>query len=282
MNRRGRPLIRPPGPGRPAAPRRSSPYGDPVTSALDRAATLGPYFAWERWSPDAGWRPWSELADPAVAGRRVGVARAALTGMFGLADEAVPERVVASVTLLGWAARVVSPMLGAAVVGGELPAARAADLWWRPVPGGPLPVAYSGVAVEPDVTALADLAVEGLLAPMVATFRQRFALSPKVLAGNVASALAGAAGMIADKSPPHAAQAAALTAQALRTPALRGAGDLVRPDPGRPRWFLVRRNCCLYYQIPGGGTCGDCILTPETERRRHWEAALGSPSKQAP
>jgi hypothetical protein len=244
-----------------------------VTSALDRAASLGPYFAWEPWEPEAGWRPWSELADPAVAAERVGAARAALVAMFGLAEEAVPERVVASVTLLGWAARVVSPLLGAAVVGGGLPVPGA--LWWRPVAGGPLPVAYADVVVEPDVTGLAAVAVEGLLGPVVETFRERFALSPKVLAGNVASALAGAAGMIADQAPEYAERAGSLAAEVLAAPTLAGAGELVRPDPERARRFLVRRNCCLYYRIPGGGTCGDCILTPEAERSRHWRAALG-------
>lgn len=29
---------------------------------------------------------------------------------------------------------------------------------------------------------------------------------------------------------------------------------------------FVRRSCCLYYQVPGGGLCGDCVL--RTGRRR--------------
>ncbi|MEU7551440.1 (2Fe-2S)-binding protein [Streptomyces sp. NPDC044571] len=23
---------------------------------------------------------------------------------------------------------------------------------------------------------------------------------------------------------------------------------------------FVRRSCCLYYKVPGGGFCGDCVL----------------------
>jgi FhuF 2Fe-2S C-terminal domain len=117
-----------------------------------------------------------------------------------------------------------------------------------------------------------------------------------VLWGNVASALAGAAGMLADMYPdgqaahPGASGAAGLAdragvaeragvivAQALAQPPLAGTGRLVRPDPEHARRFLVRHNCCLYYRIPGGATCGDCVLTPEPARRRHWRSVLAAP-----
>jgi hypothetical protein len=60
----------------------------------------------------------------------------------------------------------------------------------------------------------------------------------------------------------------------LRMAPLAGMGTLVQPVPERPRRFLVRNNCCLYYRIPGGGTCGDCVLTPPEERHRGWAAVL--------
>jgi ferric iron reductase protein FhuF len=25
-------------------------------------------------------------------------------------------------------------------------------------------------------------------------------------------------------------------------------------------WGFRRRSCCLYYRVPGGGICGDCVL----------------------
>ena len=28
-----------------------------------------------------------------------------------------------------------------------------------------------------------------------------------------------------------------------------------------------RRSCCLYYRVPGGGLCGDCVLGPLAARR---------------
>jgi len=119
------------------------------------------------------------------------------------------------------------------------------------------------------------MAVSALVEPVLEAFRNRFAVSPQVLWGNVASALGGAAGMIADTSPAHAEISAAIVEQTLAIPPLRGTATLTRPDPSRARWFLVRRNCCLYYRIPGGGTCGDCVLTPEVVRRQQWQAMLG-------
>jgi hypothetical protein len=243
-----------------------------VCEALTAAAGFGPYFTWRQPSvpaspepfPGDGWIPWERLADGDVASSRVSAAREALTRMSGLAASDVPVRVVASVTFLGYASRIVSPLLAAAALG-ELPVPGAGELWWREVPGGPLPLAYAGSRTLPTTglsagdlaRALTGVAVTGLLGELTAVFRSRFALSPHVLRGNVASALAGAAGMIA---PAHAARATAVVAAMLRIPPLMGAAQLVRADPGGSRRSLVRNNCCLYYRIPGGGTCGDCIL----------------------
>jgi hypothetical protein len=246
------------------------------------AAAFGPYFVWEPWDAGASWRPLSDLTDEAVAAERVEVARRTLIGMFGLADEAVPERVIASVTFLGIAARLVSPVLGAAVAEGALPAVEPGQLFWKPVAGGPLPMAVHEAAAVPcaGLTAaeVADLLVEstvdGLVRPVLDVFRTRFALSPRVLWGNVASALGGAAGMIAGTVPGRTERAAAIVTACLERGGLAGTGTMVQPDPGHPRRFLVRDNCCLYYRIPGGGTCGDCVLTPEPERRRQWASVL--------
>jgi hypothetical protein len=226
--------------------------------ALRAAAAVGPYFVWEPWSAGAGWRPLAELTDPEVVAERVLAARGALVTMFGLDEDAVPPRVIASITFLGLASRLLSPALGAQVLGGVLPAA---ELWWKPVAGGPWPIAYRD--------AVAGEALLAPVPPVLAAFQERFALSPQVLWGNVASALAGAAGLL-----PDAERAFAVVAAELAEPPLAGMGSLVRPDPRYARQFLVRRNCCLYYRIPGGGFCGDCVLTPPAERRRGWAAAL--------
>ena len=234
--------------------------------AIGAAAGLGPYFAWQPRDDDPAWRPLTDLHDPAVVAERVETARRTLMRMSGLGAGDLPARVVASITFLGLAARLLSPPLAAAAVAGVPVTPDAGRLWWRPVDGGPIPVAYDTLG---DRGSGLDLVL-----PILAVFQRRYTLSAHVLTGNVASALGGAAGMIADAAPAYAARAAALVEEMLAAPPLRDTATLVRPDPDRERWFLVRRNCCLYYRIPGGGYCGDCVLTPEDERRRQWRSVL--------
>ncbi len=40
--------------------------------------------------------------------------------------------------------------------------------------------------------------------------------------------------------------------------------------PHRPTsaWTFRRRSCCLYYRVPGGGICGDCVLRRPVRRTR--------------
>jgi ferric iron reductase protein FhuF len=52
---------------------------------------------------------------------------------------------------------------------------------------------------------------------------------------------------------------------------LRGHGRYVRPWPGRPEQFFVRHSCCLFYRLPGGGTCADCVLIDDTARLVMWQ-----------
>ncbi|MEU8820744.1 (2Fe-2S)-binding protein [Actinoplanes sp. NPDC048796] len=214
-----------------------------ATPALDAAARFGPYFVWEPYDGGSDWRPYTDLVKPEVVAERVEVARGILGRMSGLRRDDIEERVVASITFLGLASRLLSPVLGAAVAGGALPVPDPAKLWWRPVAGGPIPFAQRGL------TAVEGGRVPGLelVEPVLEVFRRRFVLSPKVLWGNVASALGGAAAMIGRP------EAAPLVAAALDLVQLRG---MATWDGSR----LARRNCCLYYRIPGGGTCGDCVL----------------------
>jgi FhuF 2Fe-2S C-terminal domain len=263
------------------------PAGVDATAALVAASGGGPYFSLEPLTRDAGWRPLRVLvSDPAVLSERVEHARGVMARNAGLRPDEVERRVAASIVFLGLASRLVSPSLGAAVAGGVVPDLTLDGLWWRPADGGPLPLAtgpVAGTAVGELATGdqlsaaaglLSERCVEGLAGPLAAAFGGLFRLSPRVLWGNVASALAGAAGMLAEAVPQRAEAAGQLTAGILARGPLRGTGELVQPDASQARRFLVRRGCCLLYRVPGAGTCGDCVLTPEDVRRRQWQAAL--------
>ncbi|HET9972280.1 MAG TPA: (2Fe-2S)-binding protein [Streptosporangiaceae bacterium] len=88
---------------------------------------------------------------------------------------------------------------------------------------------------------------------------EAMAVSPRVLWGNVASAVSGAAAMIAKARPDLAAPASAAATAMLRYPALTGTHE------GSPGAGFRRRNCCLIYRLspPGAASyCGDCVLGP--------------------
>src|SRR5580658_6655659 len=116
-----------------------------AAEALAAAAGAGPYFALEPWAEGAGWRQASLLvSDPAALASQVTHARAVIAGQAGVAPAEVAERVAASIVFLGLASRLVSPSLGAAVLGGVVPYLTLDNLCWRPVDGGPVPLAVRG------------------------------------------------------------------------------------------------------------------------------------------
>ncbi len=230
--------------------------------ALAAAATAGPYFTIQPWASGAGWRPFAGLlADPAVLPERVGQARVLMARNAGCGAGDVPPRVAASVLFLGLAAQLVAPLLGAAVLAGELPRLTVADLYWQPVTGGPWPLAARAVHVTAvgelpagQAAGLLVVRMDGLTGPLAAAFRHPFQLSDQVLRGNVGSALAGATATLARHAPAQAGRAMELATGMLARPPLRGVGEY-----GPDRRFR-RRSCCLLYRVPGAGLCGDCIL----------------------
>jgi hypothetical protein len=60
--------------------------------------------------------------------------------------------------------------------------------------------------------------------------------------------------MLTAAEPALTERTAALAGAVVELPPLRGAGRFARPG------LFIRRSCCLYYRIPGGGLCGDCVL----------------------
>lgn len=167
----------------------------------------------------------------------------------------------ASVAQLGLCARLLSPALGAAAAGWALPV-DTARARWVPALGGPFRLSLPEPASADSWPQDGIAACLSLLAGPVARITravEAMAVSPRVLWGNVASAVSGAAAMIAGARPDLAAQAAAAATAMLRYPALTGTHE------GSPGAGFRRRNCCLIYRLspPGSASyCGDCVLGP--------------------
>ncbi|HTZ43177.1 MAG TPA: (2Fe-2S)-binding protein [Jatrophihabitans sp.] len=195
-------------------------------------AELGPFFEVTLHAdrPAAPWQPLAGLADsPALAGRLAEV-RTRL---------GVDARVAASVAQLGLVARLVAPVLALAARGGGV-LDLAAGCWRPPLDGTvalSLPAARSR---EPLATAL----TAGPIADLSAACGRLGRLSPRVLAGNLASAVNGAALQLGPRAYPAAAELLAAVS-----------GEDGAPGPG-----FARRSCCLLYRAAGGGCCGDCVL----------------------
>ena len=237
-----------------------------ATHALSVAGEVGPYFETSTWRDGAGWRPLAELTRPTGAlAERVVAATSTLARISGVNAGDLEERVVASTVSLGLFARLVAPPLAAVVLTGVLPRWSVEALWWQPVAGGPWPLAVSdthGRATGPEeaVDLFERSVVTATVEPVVRAVRDGFSVSEQVLWGNVASALAGAMTMLVEVHPAEADLTAHLVEGLLDRGRLAGTGEVCQPEASQPRRTFVRRSCCLFYRVPGGGYCGDCVL----------------------
>jgi FhuF 2Fe-2S C-terminal domain len=245
-----------------------------ITALAPGLAALGPYFAIETHDPvSPPPRPWVPLIDlitsPARLRARVQEVREALAAAAARKPEDVELRAAASVAQLGLAARMLSPVIGAAVLGHSL-AVDVGRARWIPSLGGPfrlslpapvlstpgLSTASPGGGARRDGRAGWDL-LDGPIRSLVRTTAS-LAVSEHVLWGNVSSAINGAAAMIARTRPDLGTRAASVATGMLGFPAL------VHSYHGQPVRSYRRRSCCLIYRIgPSAAAtyCGDCVLT---------------------
>lgn len=207
-------------------------------------STLGPFFAVADRADGAEWQSLRTLLNGAVLDERVDHVA---TVLGRLADAEIEPRVAASTMSLGLFARLVAPVLGARTLGQPLPAVGLDETCWQPTATGPWPLALSGALTLPEP---ADTLTDVVL-PLAAAIGERFALSGQVLLGNAASGVFGAVRMIGAVRPDLAGSAIRLGRELLSGP-LQGTGVLADD--------FVRSSCCLYYRVPGGGYCGDCVL----------------------
>ena len=229
-------------------------------------AAIGPFFeVIVHWAdPGPPWRPMSELvSDATTLDRRIDQVRQALAHSSGDAPESVELRVAVSVAQLGLVARLVAPLLGIVVLGGGDPRPTPARTFWQPELGGPFPLSVADdVMLRPaSGTTGGSLrpVIDGPLSAITVAAATRSALSPHVLWGNVASAVAGAGRLIAQTRPDLAARSTAIVAEALDHHRLRG-------EQRTTAHGFRRRSCCLIYRIsptPEKSLCGDCALAQD-------------------
>ncbi|WP_433506802.1 (2Fe-2S)-binding protein [Pseudonocardia halophobica] len=233
----------------------------PVRTVLADVARAGPFFSVSTdpaESADPTWRPLRELAtEPGALGERIAHVRRVLSEQAGCAVE---ERVAASVALQGLAARLVSAPLAAVALHGVLPDLGRDALHWRVSLTGPWPLWTDADRPARDPGELPALMAEEIAEPLVGAVRALVPVSPRVLWGNVASSVAGAKRVLGTERPEAAIRAAELAAAVLDHPLLAGTGERRPPAAPDRGWTFRRRSCCLYYRLPGGGTCGDCVL----------------------
>jgi FhuF 2Fe-2S C-terminal domain len=228
-------------------------------------AGLGPFFAVETHRPGeaapAPWQPLGTLLGSATAlAARIDAVRDRLAAAAGCPASQIERRVAASVTRLGIAARLISPVLGSAVLGVPL-GIDVAQARWVPALGGPfrLSLAVPDGPARPHGAAPAEacLPLNELLAGPVRALVDLTApvVSRRVLWGNVGSAINGAAVMISTSQPPLHRRAIQVSTAALGFP------ELADGYRGQPTTSFQRKSCCLIYRLAGSPQyCGDCIL----------------------
>ncbi|MQA81018.1 MAG: ferric iron reductase [Streptosporangiales bacterium] len=226
----------------------------------DALHDLGGYFALPvRDAPpdDGGWRTTESL-----------YAGSALGGLLDVTQERLAtheRRVAASILHQGYAARLWSAALGRTLTGGDVPPLDPETLWWRTtelslvelllVTPAPSVSAERPATERPAAELIASAVLDRHLDPLASALRTSTGVSATILTGNVASALMGTLRVLAET--PLNAAARALGGPLLDWPPLRGAGDAdLTASPPTYR----RHSCCLFYRVPGGGLCGDCVL----------------------
>ncbi|GAA4660970.1 (2Fe-2S)-binding protein [Streptomyces chumphonensis] len=219
---------------------------------LAHVARVGPFFTVHTGTamPSPGFL---RLADLHTPGRALDTYTAFVGARLGTRD----ARVAASTAHLGVAARLWSLALASAALHGRVPDLGA--LWLRPDPAGTrwwLPDPRDADGPDPASAAYTTVMADHLT-PLGDAVRRGTGVSPHTLRGNAASALAGALRVLLHAAP-TARSALPLTRALLAREPLRDAGRLHVDATGDPAY--ARRNCCLYYRVPGAATCGDCVL----------------------
>ncbi|HVQ93125.1 MAG TPA: (2Fe-2S)-binding protein [Mycobacteriales bacterium] len=200
-------------------------------------------------------RPAGLLVGPGTGPAAAGELVDAVAGWLQIAE----RRVAGSLVVLGYAARLVGPAIAVLLRDGILVDLGPDRVRYDFAPGQGFRLALTGPAGwRGDPAGLADRwcrdVLDGHLGAVLASVQAAAPVATGLLWGNVASGLTGALRSVARGGGAPVRQCYQLGANLLRYGPLAGSGVLTA-DLG-----FVRRSCCLYYRLDGGGTCGDCPL----------------------
>ncbi|WP_265447351.1 (2Fe-2S)-binding protein [Flexivirga meconopsidis] len=197
-------------------------------------------------TPDASWSRMTELLSPAWLRQRVDTVQRLLRQPGGAPVE---RRVAASTAHLGIVAKLVAAHIGARALGWPGVVLSPGQVWCRETAGGPL--AFSFAAATHPRDPLQDSVIE----TFTATVADSFAVSERVLWGNVGSAANSTVTLMRMSRPDLVPAATAEADTVLADPRIDGGG--LRSGPG-----FRRRSCCLIYRAAGTreAICGDCVL----------------------
>lgn len=241
-----------------------------IEVSINESRLIGGYFD----IPLAGgtnWRSFDELTESVpTINEHVNHTRAAIARSQNVAIHEVEKRVAASSFQLATIAKLISPVVGCIVLSGTLPDFSSDNLAWRPGIKHSLDlgiVSYTGwteIRDEDIVDRIHSNLIDAALRPLSEAIHRATGLSNKVLSGNIASSFNGAVSALSAQLPNVTDRAFGLMREIVNHGHLRTTCRFVSASDGRPRF--VRNSCCLFYQLPRGGLCGDCVLAERAQR----------------
>jgi ferric iron reductase protein FhuF len=260
--------------------------GEHVERALGSVA-VNPLFDLKLGLPgeaaDPQWRRAVDLCDPRDA------SLATLVAAVGQRAGARERRVAASLTMMGYGSRLITPAVAVLLRHGLALDLRPEVVWYRYRDrdgfrvGLSAPVAWrvtGPVADEPANAALFErwcaILIDAHLGPFVTALRRTAPVANGLLWGNAASSLAGALRAVASAGPAPVNRCLAAGTVLLDYGPLAGTGTLSARDG---QLCFVRRSCCLYYRLAATQFCGDCPLLDEA--KGVWRQARTAAAKHA-
>ncbi len=172
------------------------------------------------------------------------------------------RRVAASLVVLGYAARLVGPTIAVMLRDGILLDVRMPQVRYSYEPelgfrlAIPEPAGWRAAPAALHQQWCRDV-VDSHLNALINAVRVVAPAAAAMLWGNVASSVAGALRSLTQAGAAPVEACHTTGTALLDCPPLHGSGKLSVHNG--QLWF-VRRSCCLFYRLEGGGMCGDCPL----------------------